>query len=245
MIYGKLPVVFLSAVASEKKGSTNSLIASYILDHRQESLSMGIREIAETCHVSLSSVSRFCKDIGLNDFAELKEILAADLSFQHCEGDLSHHINLAIDMAKRSVDKQLIHKLCREIRNHSKVAAFGLLKAETAAINLQSDMLMLGKQIYTNISYSQQMEYIMSADADDLIIIFSYTGSYFDFNYFRGKEKNLKKPQIAMIAGNGCKVPDFADIFIGFDSLQDQLSHPWQLQYIAGLIAQEYSKMKM
>ena len=36
MIYGKLPVVFLSTIASEKKGSTNSVIASYILDHLEE-----------------------------------------------------------------------------------------------------------------------------------------------------------------------------------------------------------------
>ena len=36
MIYGKLPVVFLSVVASEKSGSTNSAIASYILEHIDE-----------------------------------------------------------------------------------------------------------------------------------------------------------------------------------------------------------------
>ena len=32
MIYGKLPVVFLSTIASEKKDNTNSKIAAYLLD---------------------------------------------------------------------------------------------------------------------------------------------------------------------------------------------------------------------
>ena len=47
MIYGKLPVVFLSVIASEKAGSTNSMIASYILEHMDEGKDLGIREMAE------------------------------------------------------------------------------------------------------------------------------------------------------------------------------------------------------
>ena len=33
MLYGKLPIVFLSTLASEKKDSTNSQIATYLLNH--------------------------------------------------------------------------------------------------------------------------------------------------------------------------------------------------------------------
>ena len=55
------------------------------------------------------------------------------------------------------------------------------MKAESAAICLQSDLLMLGKNIYTNVSYPQQLEYIQSAGADTLILLFSYTGTYFAY----------------------------------------------------------------
>ena len=61
MIYDKLPIVFLSTIASEKKDSTNSQIASYILDHLDQVQNMGIKEMAEACHVAVSSISRFCK----------------------------------------------------------------------------------------------------------------------------------------------------------------------------------------
>ena len=57
MIYGKLPVVFLSVIASEKNGSTNSVIASYLLEHMEEVKNLGIKEMAERCHVGLDRKS--------------------------------------------------------------------------------------------------------------------------------------------------------------------------------------------
>ena len=77
MIYGKLPVVFLSTIASEKNGSTNCVIATYILEHLDEMQDIGIKEIAKKCNVAVSSISRFCKEIGLRDFVELKELLSS------------------------------------------------------------------------------------------------------------------------------------------------------------------------
>mgnify|MGYP000512344402 CR=1 FL=1 len=73
MIYDKLPIVFLSTLVSEKNGSTNSQIAAYILNHLEEVQNLGIKEIAKECNVAVSSISRFCKEVGLRDFAELKE----------------------------------------------------------------------------------------------------------------------------------------------------------------------------
>lgn len=75
MIYDKLPIVFLSTIASEKNGSTNCVIATYILEHLKEMQNMGIKDIAKRCNVAVSSISRFCKEIGLRDFVELKELL--------------------------------------------------------------------------------------------------------------------------------------------------------------------------
>ncbi|WRK52849.1 hypothetical protein SD457_21900 [Coprobacillaceae bacterium CR2/5/TPMF4] len=83
-----------------------------------------------------------------------------------------------------------IADLCDDIYKYQRVAIFGLLKAGAVSLNLQGDLLMLRKQVYTNISYQQQMEYIMSANEDDLIIIFSYTGSYFDYQEIRALKTN-------------------------------------------------------
>lgn len=253
MIYDKLPIVFLSTIASEKKDSTNSQIASYILDHLDDVQNIGIKDMAAECNVAVSSISRFCKEIGLRDFTELKELLLStnlyfeehsnSLSTQERLNDYSLKVKDSIDMVEKSIDMKSIIDLCEDIQKYKRVAVFGLLKAGAVALNFQGDLLMLGKQVYTNISYTQQIQYILTANEDDLIIIFSYTGSYFEYQNLRALKSKLKSPKIWFIASEVKQYPSFINRVITFRSLQDQNSHPYQLQFIAGLIAQEYSRL--
>lgn len=253
MLYDKLPIVFLSTLASEKKDSTNSQIASYLLNHLEEIKDIGIQDMAKECHVAMSSISRFCKEIGLHDFNELRELLVStNMNFE--QNSLSSSggerlkayslkVKESIEMVEYSIDIKQIDLLCQEIKRYEKVAAFGLLKAGTIAFNLQTDLLMLGKQIYSNISYKQQLQYILSSTKEDLIIIFSYTGCYFDYPDLRALKNKLNAPQIWLISSKQETYPEFIDHVITFDSLQDQNSHPYQLQFIAGLIGQEYARI--
>ena len=39
------------------------------------------KEMAKKCSVAMSSISRFCKEIGLNDFNELRELLITKYDF--------------------------------------------------------------------------------------------------------------------------------------------------------------------
>ena len=221
MLYGKLPIVFLSTLASEKKDSTNSQIATYLLNHLDDIKDIGIQEMAKECSVAMSSTSSKAKD-------RLKEY--------------SSKVKESITMVEKSIDIQQIDALCKEIQKYEQVGIFGLLKAGTVAFNLQSDLLMLGKQTYSHISYKQQLQYISSTNEDDLLIIFSYTGCYFDYPDIRTLKNKLKKPQIWLISSKQESYPDFIDHVITFDSKQDQNSHPYQLQFIASLIAQEYAR---
>ena len=74
------------------------------------------------------------------------------------------------------------------------------------------------------------------------MIIFSYTGCYFDYPDIRTLKNKLKKPQIWLISSKQESYLDFIDHVITFDSKRDQNSHPYQLQFIASLIAQEYAR---
>lgn len=75
MYKDKLKIVFLSELVSSNDGSTNCQIATYILSHIDEVKKCTISELAKRCNVANSSISRFCKEIGLNDFTELKELI--------------------------------------------------------------------------------------------------------------------------------------------------------------------------
>ncbi len=169
MPYGKLPIVFLSTLASEKKDSTNSQIATYLLNHLDDIKDIGIQEMAKECSVAMSSISRFCKEIGLNDFNELRELLiTTNMTFEQYSTsskakdrlkEYSSKVKESITMVEKSIDIQQIDALCKEIQKYEQVGIFGLLKAGAVAFNLQSDLLMLGKQTYSNISYKQQLQY--------------------------------------------------------------------------------------
>lgn len=238
MLCGKLPIVFLSTLASEKKDSTNSQIATYLLNHLDDIKNIGIQEMAKECSVAMSSISRFCKEIGLNDFNELRELLiSTKMNFEQYSSsskaknrleEYSLKVKESITMVEKSIDMQQIDALCKEIQKYQQVGIFGLL--------------MLGKQTYSHISYKQQLQYISSTNEDDLLIIFSYTGCYFDYPDIRTLKNKLKKPQIWLISSKQESYPDFIDHVITFDSKRDQNSHPYQLQFIASLIAQEYAR---
>lgn len=253
MIYGKLPVVFLSTLASEKSGTTNHVIAEYLVNHTDEAKELGIREMAEKCHVGTGSVSRFCKDIGLQDFAELKEILKSSAdSFDLCSpgksagaraADYGKRVKQSIDLVTKSLSAENLTDLCGDLKRYEKIALFGLLKAQSAAVHLQGDLWMMGKHAYTNVSYDQQMAYIRQAGNDSLILIFSYTGGYFESckeTLFSGRNKN-QWPKIWMISGRQKSYSEYVARVLEFESLQDQAGHPYQLLYAAGLIAQEYA----
>lgn len=253
MIYEKLPALFLSILAGEKNGSTNSVIADYILCHQTEVGSMGIRELAEECHVGTGSVSRFCRDYGFHDFSELKRLLK-ETSF-HYDAFMpsagaaertaawAERMKQVVSRTGQSVETGRLREIARDMHQYSRISAYGMLKAESAAISLQTDMLMMGRKVSTAVSYTEQIDRILQADREDLIIIFSYTGSYFDYFRFGRKEKQLYLPRIWMICGTTKKMPEYVNGVIRFDSDLDQFSHPFQLEMTASLIAGEYAAL--
>ena len=249
MIYQKLPVVFLSELAAEKKDSTNYVIADYILTHQEQIMHMGIKELANACHVGTGSVSRFVRDIGLSDFNELKQILSDNKShFEMQEGEdytkeWTDYVSASLYQVQHSLQEAKIRELCEDMQRYEKISAYGMLKAESAAINLQVDMLMMGKRIHTSIAYADQMEEILHAGKDELIIIFSYTGSFFNYRSFRNKEQNLMRPKIWMICGSQKAMPAYVNEVIRFDSDLDQRSHPYQLEAVESILVQTYARM--
>ena len=254
MFYGKLPIMVLSEMVSNKRDSTNGQIAAFILEHLDEIRDDSIRDLASKTHVSISSISRFCRDMGLQDYMEFKNLIATtSLKFEICSQSKSltvqkdEYIAAVQDSLARvhnSLDMKLLYQLADDIRRYPKVAIFGMLKAETVAMNLQSDLAMLGKVSTTNVQFSEQMNYLSKVDAEDLIIIFSFSGIYYDYGMPRSHLNHRgNRPKIYFITSDKDAKSGSYDHVIWFDSKQDQASHPYQLQLIGGLIAQCYAHL--
>ena len=248
--YGKLPVVLLSEIASSRQDSYRCAIATYLLSRMGERLS--VDEIARDCFVSRSAVSRFCRDIGLEDFDELRDlILNAEKTFKALapEGGhreraelLAREASGGIADAVSSLDYGALERLTDDICAAERIACFGLLKAETAAISLQCDLVMLGRRALTKVSYRDQMDHIARSRETDLILIFSYRGIYFEYGL--PPEVLEGKGRVWVITGNpaaGEKLlrhPLISGV-LTFRSSLDLSSHPYQLIAVSGVIAQQ------
>ncbi|MBR1658777.1 MAG: MurR/RpiR family transcriptional regulator [Oscillospiraceae bacterium] len=248
--YGKLPIVLLSELAAGRADSYNCRIASYLLGRMGQSVN--VEEIARECYVSKSAVSRFCRDVGLEDFSELRDLLLASEGYfgsvapgLPAREQAERFCALASDsmrLVAESLDPAALDRLAAEIAGAERVACFGMLKAETAALALQSDLVMLGKRAVTKVAFQEQMELLASAGPETLVLVFSYRGVYFDYGLPRDILKG--RPRLWVVTGSRdakarlrrAGVP--VNGVLSFASRQDFASHPYQLLLAAGLIAQ-------
>lgn len=252
MYWDKLIIVFLSELISRDDGSTNCQIASHILGNLETVRQSNIDEMARQCHVSTSSISRFCRDIGLNSFAELRDLIdSASFNFdllpessstERRSLDLVERVVESLNLVSESLNHESLDLLVKDIARYQNIALFGLLKAETVAMNLQSDLLVLGKKAVTKVAFKQQLDYLNGATEEDLIVIFSYTGIYFQHAAQPQVLPGKSKPKVYFITSDCSAEPNgYFDHVIRFKSRQDYTSHPFQLQFVVSLIAQSYA----
>ncbi|MEE1045530.1 MAG: hypothetical protein U0L51_08620 [Olegusella sp.] len=172
MIFRRLSVALLSLMASEGADTTDTTIASYVLAHRGEVAAMSVRDLAVACHVGTGTVSRFCRHAGLAGFDDLRRAAAepADRLEPVGPGDAAGawagRVPPAVAQAARTADKAAVGKLAQEMRRRERIAAFGLLKAQAAAICLQADLLMCGRVVRTHTSYADQLAHVLAHDPD-------------------------------------------------------------------------------
>lgn len=253
MITPKLPVVLLSYIASNDEDSVNCRIANHILDHLTELKETTISELAKQCYVSVSSISRFCREIGFDDFSELKELIETNkntFTAQDYPADkqeraetLLNRTLASLQNVVDSVDLSQIEMIARDILMYEDVVIVGMLKAETVALNLQNDLLALGKRTQSKMSFQKQMEYFKHPEVKRLIIVFSFTGVYFDYDFPIDFFNQKRHTKIVFVTSDMNAIQrGLYDLVVTFKSKQDYASHPSQLQFIANLIALAYAQ---
>lgn len=245
MKYRKLSVFLSSKLLTDKPGSADASITDFLLNHVLSEEDISIQTMAEQCHVGAGTVSRYVRNAGFESFSELRELLKTeDLKFEKTDNSMDNLIECHVSAMKeciKSVNRNTIRELANQIRKSEKVSIFGLLKGQSAAVSLQTDLLSLGKMTYSLISPGDQMDYILHSEREDLIILFSATCSYFEYFDIRGKQEFLSHRNIWMIGSGEC--PEFVRHFLSYTSSGIPLSHPLQLICIAEMIAQEYGNL--
>ena len=159
-----LIIILLSTLNDEPKGSNNYKIAKYMIENMRDLEECSLTNLAQACYVSNSSISRFCRDIGLKDFNALKNQIAKfsveaarlkrkfDYEKYESSSMVQSYVKNVISnlnyFLENDIEKQ-INTLVQEISSYQKIAAFGYMQSESVACTIYSSIC---KQV-VNLSF--------------------------------------------------------------------------------------------
>ena len=185
-VLDNITVLYDQLFDAEKK------IAKYILNNPKEVVDMTVSELAETSDVSIASVSRFCRKVGLKGFAQLKISLAQELVDTHKSGEISNEITLEdipqslqnILANKITELKQTVYQINTDefkailegIRDASRVQVVAVGNTIPVAIDAAFKFNELGIPTTAGTIWETQLSYSFTLGKGDLLIAISNSG---------------------------------------------------------------------
>lgn len=251
----------LTLLNEDDPQSTNYHIAMTFILHYQELRHLSIGKIADICHVSKSTISKFTRSIGFDDFFALKDSMLRDetneaYALNYPSNILTALANEGIDAYfeaiiqdikgfQQNIDYVAIDELAKDLLQYQKVAAFGVLFSESAAVDLQYKLAYQQKFILTFQNDLKQNQYIEQADEQTLIIIFSNSGNYLLHNQLdRHYQKNVfkkTKAKVALITANPqMKEHPAVDLCLLFNHQTPIQTHGIMYQMIVDVLIHRY-----
>ncbi|MGX8680040.1 MAG: MurR/RpiR family transcriptional regulator [bacterium] len=184
-------------IDTANENDLNYKIALYMANNFYRIDSMRISELAKECFVSAATISRFCRELGYENYAHLKQECSSFKSLStkfnnliDVDPDLmSHHplqasvayVNQVAEALKalpQTLNWYVIDEVLRLIHDSEKVVMFGTHFSNSAAVNFQTDLLMLEKFTYAYMDTEKQLACAMTMSREDVAIIVSLNGMF-------------------------------------------------------------------
>lgn len=196
---------------------TNSdiIIAEYILRNIHEIPTMSIYDVAEACHTSPATITRFCKRFENISFKELKEYArtfiefnVSEVLFQQIEQKINEDLLLdyyeelqkSLMETSQLIDSKELLKVVRKIHAAKKISFFGVTFSHVIARNAQFKFMRLGKYSVAYSSHENQITEAESLTPSDIAIVISFSG---ETRFIVQLVKILKERGIPIIAVTG------------------------------------------
>lgn len=211
-------IIFLDT-ASE--ADTNYNIAWYMAHNFSKVAKMGISQLAKECYVSPATISRFCRALGYENYAHLKQECA---SFASDSKKFNNLINVPLDMMKdnpqectqyyanqvcdaisnlsKCLDWNVVDNVLQAIHDSESVAFFGTQFSHSAALHFQTDLLMLEKFTMAYMETEQQIDCARSLTDKSVAIIVTVNGFYARSNSKVLQYLKKSKCKIVLITNN-------------------------------------------
>lgn len=148
-----------------------TLVYSYVMEHKEEVKYMTIRELAEAVHVSTSTVIRFCKKTGCDGYSEfklkLKQFLKEDQAQKQFKDSGIDELMYFFHTITSTEYEEHINKIVWHIKEAKHLIFIG--------IGTSGILGKYGARYFSNIGkYSQYIEdpyYPINADLDATVVI--------------------------------------------------------------------------
>lgn len=181
--------ILLSVVNDENTANnTNRVIADYLLRNLHRLNVLTIYDVAEECFVSRSSIHRFLRQIGFDQFSYLGKYIQD--SYQHYQAyydyvnrekfidEVKSKMNDMMDDISQFSDTDAVKKLVELIHSYEKVYMLIASTSGSAATHFQEELLAIGKLIYVKTSAHVDVNSFAELDENALLITCSVTGNY-------------------------------------------------------------------
>lgn len=256
----------LNVLNDEPLGSVDRHVATVMLEHISELSDLSIGELADECAVSKSTLSKFVRRLGFEDYIDFKleakrqrdkAIYLSDRQTTNITDYLDQHgakayLEALADDVRLLFDgtnAPAITQLARDIHRYRKIAAFGEGYSETACLNLQIKMSYYQKFIHTTQNDIIQTEYIEHADQDTLVLVISNSGRFISSYAHREGEPEKScfdrcRARVYLITSNPAMMQDrriFRCIMLRYS--HDVQNHPVLFQLLIEQIALCYQKL--
>lgn len=173
--------------------AVRSLAANVSRDPRAAA-SLTIRELADASHASASTVTRFCRQLGCSGYREFQRALvyelasvdeASDVAIEGiCSADGAEQILgkvvqsdiRSLEALERLIDPVVLEECAAAIAGARVVSLFGVGASLLVARDLELKLNRVDKQCHVYEDWHSQMLCARNIHADDLAIVFSYSG---------------------------------------------------------------------
>ena len=187
-------IIFLDTA---QENDTNYNIAWFMANNFYRIANMRISELAAECFVSPATISRFCRALGYENFAHLKQEC---YTFHSHDKKFNNLINISLETMKDSplqatqqyiqqviqyisdlpklLDWNEVDAILKLIHDSESVAFFGTQFSQSAALHLQTDLLMLEKFTMAYMETERQIDCARLMDENSVAIIVTVNGFY-------------------------------------------------------------------
>ena len=173
-------------------GPSEKKIADWLLENRQEIISLSISELAEKCGCGDATVVRFARRLGLVGYQELKISIAQEIqnptpianesittedSCVEVFAKVSNDIYHSLEHTKKVLNADSLETAAKKILDARRIAIFGLGNSASVAIDAQHKFLRAGLDAAAYCDNHMQAIAASHLTSGDVAIGISHSGS--------------------------------------------------------------------